>query len=353
METVNVLTIGDPHFKGDNTCDTDVLQSEVLRVIDERSVDMVVVLGDIMHDHGNAKMNVFNRACAFMEAITKKVGRGNTFMLIGNHDRVNNKVSEGDDHFFRHYKTENSSYPTVVDSVQLVSKGEHIFCLAQYMEPGKLRTMIDKQLESQEVDFLDVSTYFLHQEIKGCKMGSQVSENGDEWLLDAPLAVSGHIHEWQMPQPNVIYVGTPMQITFGCSADKSISLLTYKGGVNRPEIEKIQLNIPRKIGKTLTCTEFANYDIPEDTWIKFKIVDTSPAIVALKKSKKYKTANALSKIKFNFVDCNQSVSCEATGTGDCRQIMVNAPFQTRIMRTILGESPGVRSIFKEIDGENL
>lgn len=345
--TLKILTIGDPHFKGDNECDTDKLQSEVLKLIDERDINTVVVLGDIMHDHGKAKMDVYNRACKFLLAITKKLGRDNVFVLIGNHDRINNKISSGDCHFFQLFKHDLNIYPTIVDNVLQIVKDDKKFVFVQYIEPGLLQAYLDKA--GIEID--DVTTFFMHQEFKGCRLGSQISQNGDAWDEDNPFVVSGHIHEFQTPQSNIMYIGTPMQVSFGCGPNKYVAVLTYEGDTSKPEIEKISLDIPKKLNVRLSCSEFNNYDVPDDSWIKFKIHDTSRKISALKQSNKYEKVKKYPKVKFTFTDINDKI--DEIHVGECKQPgMICAPFQDRIKDALITEKKEIRKIFEEIE-ENL
>ena len=98
---MKTLVIGDPHFKDNNKDDTDILHLQVAELLDGATeIDSVVILGDIMHYHGKGDMKTYMRACKFMKDIASKVGKDRSFLIIGNHDRVNNTVSEGDEHWF-------------------------------------------------------------------------------------------------------------------------------------------------------------------------------------------------------------------------------------------------------------
>ncbi len=88
-------------------------------------------------------------------------------------------------------------------------------------------------VDNNEVILVDpwwkkASLIFAHQEFEGAKMGAIISESGDKWPLDAPLIVSGHIHDHQQPQPNIQYTGTPIQHAFGDSADKTVSFISWQ-----------------------------------------------------------------------------------------------------------------------------
>lgn len=336
---LRVLVIGDPHFKSDNAIDTDKLELETVKLIENRNINACVVLGDVMHDHGFAKMRVFNRACQFLFTITKLLGKSNTFVLIGNHDRINNKISDGDEHFFKWFK-DNPEFPTVVDSFTKVKLSDKTFGLAPYIEPGRLFEYV------KHSD--DISTYFFHQEMKGCRLALTYSDKGDKWPLDYPLAVSGHIHEYQTPQPNLIYPGTPFQVAFGCPQNKTVMILSYQDGIQTPEIERVALNIPKKINITLNCQEFEDFLVDDQNdWIKFKICDSKSRIKALKKGSKYSKLKLNPLIKFSFTALEDKPEEILTG-GKMKSDMTKASFKIRLESCLLSVKEEIRTLIKEL-----
>lgn len=341
-----ILCIGDPHFKKDNEDETNIMEKEILSVIDNKEPNIVVVLGDVMHNHGETYIGLFNRANKFLHSISKKMGKKNTFVLIGNHDRINNKVSIGDDHFFNLFKDIKDG-PTIVDDVMIVDREDHKFLFAPYMEPSTLMDYVSPVLSHNKIEIEDISTYFLHQEIKGCHIGNHLSEIGDEWLEEWPYVMSGHIHEWHMPQPNVCYAGTPMQVSFGCQGRKTISLLTYENSVSIPEQERIELSIPKKIQLKMSCADFPSFNYDGKSWVKLKITDTSRKITALKKTSKFINYKDESKIKFMFVDKGEEVKMEDIKDA-LLPSMINSTFKTRLMEKMKNEESHIKDIFDEI-----
>ena len=93
-----------------------------------------------------------------------------------------------------------------------------------YVPPGKFDDAI--KTCDDIGDIKDYKCIFAHQEFYGAKMGAIISKDGDKWPLHNPLVVSGHIHDYQRPQENIIYIGTPMQHAFGDNTKKTISILT-------------------------------------------------------------------------------------------------------------------------------
>lgn len=138
--------------------------------------------------------------------------------------------------------------------------------------------------------FNDATAIFAHQEFYGVKIGAIVSENGDKWNKDYPLIISGHIHDYDRPQDNIIYVGTPCQHSFGDRADKTISLFSWDNPKSIPTEERIDLGLIKKMLVNLTCNEVFDLDPKKygEKQIKLKISGTSDEIKAVMKLKKVK-----------------------------------------------------------------
>lgn len=342
---LKLLIIGDPHFKGDNAIDTQKLQEEVLRLIELKQCNACIVLGDLMHDHGTAKMKVFNRACDFLIQLTRVLGRENVFVLIGNHDRINNKVSEGDEHFFRLFKRDHPDFPIIVDQGQLIEIEKKRFALLQYVEPGLLHEHIDKLLRTSEKTVEDIDAFFLHQELLGCDLGTRTSTVGDPWPLTYPLAISGHIHKYHNPQQNLIYPGTPFQTNFGENQWKAVMVMTYQTGSRQPEIERAQLDIPDKIALTLSCRDFIEFDVTEDSWIKFKIKDERQKIKALKASDKYNQVRLMPLVRFTFTSLEDEPK-KIDLNGPMMPKMTKVSFLERLEKVLSEQNPGMKDLFE-------
>ena len=122
-------------------------------------------------------------------------------------------------------------------------------------------------------------------------MGAFISEEGDEYRLDLPLVISGHIHDYDRLQPNVIYTGTPIQHAFGDRSDKTISWFTfYKSDSCSHEFreERIDLKLPKKIIIRVPYDKIADTILPENSEIKVIVIGNTSQI---------KTATKLTKIK--------------------------------------------------------
>ena len=129
---------------------------------------------------------------------------------------------------------------------------------------------------------------FSHQEFKGCKMGAIISESGDDWKLNYPYVISGHIHSHQIPQENIYYTGSCMQHAFGESEKNIIIYLTVQN--HKRTIEEIDLQLPRKKIIYTDLENIKDYKIPEENPDKLRITlgGTYEEFKTFKKSKKYK-----------------------------------------------------------------
>lgn len=338
-DTVRVLCIGDPHFKKKNVKDTDKMTESVIELIKTENPDFVVVLGDILDKHETIHESPLSRATLFLRKIQNLV---KTFVLVGNHDMVNNSVFLTSENPFEAMKYWENI--TIVDVPVQENHRGHLFTFVPYVYPGRFMEAIDtlygenknpidlKRLkallslflsqksrgapgrwdgfleEIEEIknrilsdDFVketktpdyslgaweDSTCIFAHQEFRGCKMGAITSEIGDKWDLGNPLVVTGHIHDYDRLQDNITIVGTPLQHSFGDRSDKTVSLFTFKGDGSFSE-ERIDLKIPKKIMLSVKYDNIEDTEIPENCEVKVIIVGNTSQI---------KTATKLTKVK--------------------------------------------------------
>lgn len=344
---MKLLTIGDTHFSHNNSDDTNALHEKTLALIEDRKIDVVVVMGDIMHTHGTTKIDVFNRSCAYLRDITKKVGRNNTFVLIGNHDRVNNKVGVGEEHFFASLK-KCKEYPIFIDEAKIVDILGFKLCMVQYMPPSTLISHLNEVVENIE----EIDCFFMHQELRGCKIGLETSKIGDEWKEEWPQVISGHIHEYHKYK-NITYVGTPYQVHFGSNnenEDKTVSVWDF---TRNEETEKcmmkekrVRLKIASKLTLTMNVKEWESYKPPYQSWVKYKINDSKESINLMKETKKYKLESKNSKIKFMFV-INGGYELKYNGCS-WKNIDANKPFKDWIKISLNEIDEDMRNVFETI-----
>jgi len=277
---MQIVAIGDTHFKVDNMNIVDKLIEEIVSKLTLLKPDLIVLLGDILHDHERLHTLALNRALDF---INKLRNISKVFVLVGNHDMINHDQFLSDQHWMNALKQ--------WDNVCIVDKVEHLECseidanfiFCPYVAPGRFQ----EALETHEFDWRESDIIFAHQEFKGCKMGAIISEDGDEWDIDDPFVISGHIHSKQSPQNNIMYPGSSMQVAYGESNENIILIVDYNDG----EIELTEqiLNIPRKRIVYIDTDSFDQYEPPttEDE-IKITIKGKYTDFKAIKKTSKYK-----------------------------------------------------------------
>lgn len=229
---MKVLCIGDIHIKPSNTHLVDLLEEQILRHIETHEITHVVLLGDILDTFERIHTQALNRAYQLIQNLRDRVI---VYILVGNHDLINNQQFLTTQHWMNALKDWKNVY--VADRV--LSENNMLF--VPYVPPGRFTEALD----TSALDWKSVDYIFAHQELKGCKMGAIVSVTGDEWDESWPTVISGHIHDRQIPQTNIYYIGASIQNSFG---DQTLPILLLLDPHERSMTE-LTLELPRK--KTL------------------------------------------------------------------------------------------------------
>jgi DNA repair exonuclease SbcCD nuclease subunit len=235
-----VLVIGDIHFKIDNIQES----YEFIRKIDEyikeniNKIDYVIVLGDILHTHEKVHTEALNIALEFFKMLVR-YKKDKVYVIVGNHDMTTNTNFLNEGHWMNCLKEWNNI--KVVDKVITIDiDKEDYLTLCPYVPDGRLiealNTMKDK-------DWKNSTIIFCHQLLNGAKMGAIKAENVEEWEVEYPLCISGHIHDKQWVKDNLYYTGSSRQIAYGEGEDKTISLVIIEEEI---EIKEINLELPTK-----------------------------------------------------------------------------------------------------------
>ena len=292
---MKVLCIGDIHVKVSNVPEIDEMTDKLINLTKERRPDFIVIMGDVLDRHATIHVSCLMRAEKIVLELSKLAP---TFVLVGNHDRPNNSNFLTDEHPFNAMKLWPNTY--IIDKVysyifsmdqsssyiqvredNLANSDEYRFIFAPYVPPKRfmeaLNTLNTMNLPTTDENsvFDKTSAIFAHQEIINAKMGAFLSTEGDEWPLSNPLLISGHIHDYDNLQPNMIYVGVPLMHSFGDRPDKTVSLFTFNSknncniNCNNSEWnqERIDLGLIKKTTIYLTAEQLINYspNNPNDT----------------------------------------------------------------------------------------
>ena len=210
-----VLCIGDPHFKETTKEENDLLIGAVLQSAVAARPDHIVVMGDSLDRHKNAHLVPLRDATDFIYALSDIA---QTHVLIGNHDMLNDQQYLSPYHPFPGIRPSNKRIVIVSQRCDWSFPGGDLVFLP-YVPTGRLDEALGDIGD-------DVRMVFCHQMFRGATFkGISAPDGADYWAPHRPLAVSGHIHEYQRIGSNLIYVGTPRQSDFG----DSINPLVPKG----------------------------------------------------------------------------------------------------------------------------
>jgi len=274
-EDFKVICLGDPHFKVNNVPESEEMSNKFVELCQKEKPKIIVVLGDILHRHETIHVTPLMKA----EQLIKRLSEiSPTFVIVGNHDRPNNSNYLTDEHPFNAMKHWDNTY--VVDKVVDLKVGTFRFIFSPYVPPGKFMdalNTVDNPLEN-------TNAIFAHQEFFGAKMGAIISQAGDKWSLDNPLVVSGHIHDYQQLQDNMIYVGTPFQHAFGDSSDKTVSIFRFTQSSFKHE--RVDLGIKKRVIVYITPDKIHDYIPPEDKLVKLIVKGEESEIKACAKLEK-------------------------------------------------------------------
>lgn len=248
---MRILVIGDPHFKVSNISEIKILIQEVYKYLENNVFDMIVCLGDILDRHEQIHVTPLTEANDFLKQLSNHAP---TYLLIGNHDRPNNSAYLTNIHPFTGLS---SSRIHVVDTVKTYVNNDTKIIFVPYVPPGRWY----EALSTCDFDYMEANLIFAHQEFRGCKMGNLISETEDVWPENYPYIISGHIHEYQVLQPNLVYVGTPLQHAFGDSEDKAIMDLTLENGEIR--YQRVYLSVPKRKLRNIVYSDLDKLDIDE------------------------------------------------------------------------------------------
>lgn len=281
---MSILIIGDIHMKINNERQTNILMLDIIEIIHSTDVAFVVILGDTLDNHGKIDMECLCRANDLFEMIIS-TGK-HLFVLIGNHDRKNNKDFMSNRHPFRGWN--NQSGITIVEKTTVYNfplsslgfqcEAKMNFCFVPYVP----NNMYMDALKTSNVNIDDIAMFFSHQEFAGCKINKLSNAKCDEWKLEYPLNISGHIHDYENVQPNLIYTGTPFQHTYADTPDKGVWLMDLKSDlkidennnltqVSNFQLTKRELSIPQKVVWRVHYTDLQNIVLDEKFDIRLDI----------------------------------------------------------------------------------
>lgn len=353
---VKFLTIGDPHFMIKNRKESKKMTDALIELAEREKPDFIVCLGDILDKHEKIHVKPLKWANEMLDGLRRKAP---LYVIIGNHDRPNNSDYCSGNHPFTALHFWENTF--VADKPIEATIKDMRFLFVPYVYPGKFETALNEYIKDWKPDDTNnstknnkrkVSTIFAHQEFYGCKMGAITSVNGDKWPLSNPLVVSGHIHDYQQIQPNIIYTGTPMQHAFGDREDKTVSIFTI-GPSGHFDERRIDLNLTKKSIVYLHPTQVLDWKPDPTKEIKLVIKGTQAEIKAASKMARLKELKSEGLIKgYTFKLNKKSLKDSSESKNDDNsEIQVQESYlQSLFKEVIKNPDENLKMWFEEIFG---
>jgi hypothetical protein len=262
---MTILCVGDIHIKPTNTHLIDCLEVQLLQRIAETKARYIVLLGDILDTFERLHTQALNRAYRLIDTLRNQAY---VYVLVGNHDLINNQQFLTSEHWMNGLKQ--WSNVTIVDRVYERRDSHLSMLFVPYVPVQSFQKALDT---FTDWDWRNADYIFAHQEFQGCKMGAIESSHGDVWPLDAPCIVSGHIHDYQRPQPNLLYIGASVQNNFGDQTDPRVLCIRGPG----QDWVEYPISLPRKKTVYTTLEDIASLET--QAWVDDPNIDNVRIVV--------------------------------------------------------------------------
>lgn len=346
-QALKVFCIGDPHFKVSNAKETDEMCEKIYEKIKEINPDIIVCLGDILDRHETIHVSPLTRATQFLKTLSELAP---LYAIIGNHDRPNNSNFLTTEHPFNALKQWSNT--VVVDRVVRTTINGHLLVFVPYVYPGRFVEAL-LTIDDNPNWYKEATAIFAHQEFYGAKMGVVNSIIGDVWPLENPLVISGHIHDYDELQSNLIYVGTPISHAWGDKGDNTVSVFNFypngPGRVLRAHFNttRVDLNLIRRIIVRIRPDQVSTYEPPSNKLVKLMVVGTSAEIKAIMKLSKLKELQKRGvKVCYKQIDNVTVKENSSTPNEQPRQVR----YLTRLAETIASD-PELVSWYEKLFGK--
>jgi metallophosphoesterase superfamily enzyme len=317
---MKILCIGDIHYRNASVIENDLLSKKIKEQIKKTSPDLVVFLGDLLHNHGTTYVQPFNQVTDLLYDVGQLC---ETMVIVGNHDYINNSQFLTSNHFLTPFKRFQGV--TVVDTV--IKKGDFIF--APYVPPDRLV----EALNTVE-DWKSAKAIFCHQDFYGVELNGIKMEHGDKWPETFPLVISGHIHEHQWLQNNICYVGTPYMTTFAETDEKAISLFEFAEKMTHTRID---VGMPKKLTVTLPVEQAKEFKVPTNTHVRLVVEGESSELTAFRKTQPYT----------KLIDKNVKVVLSPTNKQK-ETIQVTKKTYLELLKEMVGTDEELMTVFNEV-----
>lgn len=282
---VKAFIIGDPHFQKNTIFEDEMFVADTLILVKKSKPNFVVILGDTLHTHETVDVMAQNVAYKFIKGL-KEIAH--TYIIIGNHDYINNSQFLTENHSFNIYKEWKGV--TIVDRPILRTILDKTFVFCPYVPSGRFLEALNILVESEDMWEM-ADCIFAHQDIKNAKLNKNgiKPKHGDVWSSKRPPVISGHIHTPQILK-NVYFPGSSKQVNFG-EADEAKWLweVVFDDGSDDENIpftiNKLSVNLKNKKVITINVKEIDKIDIISNS-TKIIVSGTQEELTTFKKNGK-------------------------------------------------------------------
>lgn len=254
------LLIGDPHFNEKNAPVIDEFIEQLYK-LNLKKYNKIIILGDILDTHEKINMKSLCKAIDFIEKLSSF---SSVYILIGNHDRLNNNDFLSEIHPFTGLKNKKNIY--IVDKPYLIEK----LLFVPYVKTGRFYEAIEN------INLDNIEIIFAHQEF----YGSIFKDSGDK--IPSVKTYSGHIHNYRKIK-NLTYVGTPYQHNYYENSDKFILELNIEK--DKIKEEKIYLDITKKRVTKIKLSDLLDYKV-DTKYNTLLIIDVDKKLLSNKNIQK-------------------------------------------------------------------
>jgi DNA repair exonuclease SbcCD nuclease subunit len=345
---MKIFVIGDPHFKSKNALETNEMSNRIYEEVIKEKPDFIVVLGDVLDTHETIHVGPLCRATDFLFTLSGM--SKHLYVLVGNHDMKSNADFLTGESAFNACKSWKNV--TIVDKVIKDTYQGKKFLFTPYVPTGRLMEAFGTEgIDKDNID--EYSIVFAHQEFKGCSMGAITSNEGDTWEQLFPLCISGHIHDYQELQGNLIYPGTPLQHSYSDSPNKAVMVLEDHEFNNEWSKRRIKLGLPKKLTVNITAEELIDYVVPENSFVKLIVRGETDKVKEVMKLDKVKTLLTNERIKLSIQEIKKKKDDLNVETSLLSEVLSTkfVPFQERLQKVLGGEKDEVKQCFSKIFGE--
>lgn len=205
------VLIGDIHF----TVPTLELATKALVQAKEKAIQLTVPLvinGDTLDTKAVIRAECANRLIEILDD-----SEVNTYVNIGNHDRLSEKSKEHSLNFLRPF-TSIIEYPIDLNFASIIPYQN---------DPQEFKNILDSHIEGHII--------ICHQGVVGANLGHYIQDNSAvaKEMFKGKRVILSHYHRRQNIGKNISYLGNPYSLSFGEAADgdKGFSILNDDGSL--------------------------------------------------------------------------------------------------------------------------